>query len=378
MFNREFRFCCLFVFALIAAFAVLSVSAENTGPGVAGFLKTLQDGNPQQREQAILGISALYYENEELGTSKQEVVAALRRHLKDQNQAVRQWAACILNEIEPSDKEGVPILIEALTSEGVSPKLREHVILDISGLNENEGLGAKKQEVVTALRHRLKDENHIVRQCAAYVLNKIEPADKEVIPVLIEALTERTDYDRRAMGAIGSFGPEAAAAVPAIVAVLKEDGGGLGFNYAGLELDCVWTLEKIGTPEAMEAIKPFKRKEALVVKLGRPFTFVSESIMVSSMGTIFFVILYVWSRFRRRRGDKIICWPLLIPVPVWGICVHNAFWTRAESGAILTPLEVRAIGTMVLLAATLAGIIPWLVSILRLHRPTTAPGSPEA
>ncbi|MEI7482928.1 MAG: HEAT repeat domain-containing protein [Elusimicrobiota bacterium] len=245
MFNREFRFCCLFVFALTAAFAGLSISAENTGPGVTGFLKTLEEGNPQQREQAIFDLSALYDENEELGGKKQEAIAALRRHLKDPNQIVRQWAACTVRKIEPSDKEAIPVLIEALTSEVGNPELREQVILAISGSNDNDELGARKQEVVAALRHRLKDDNHIVRQCAAYVLNKIESSDKEVIPVLIEALTERTDYATLAMGAIGSFGPEAAAAVPALAALLKD-------NWSGLDGNWALTLKRIGTPEAME------------------------------------------------------------------------------------------------------------------------------
>ena len=210
MINQKFRFYGLFVFALIAAFAGLSVFAGNMDSGVAGFLKTLEEGNPQQREQAIFDLSALYDENEELGGKKQEAVVALRRHLKDPNQIVRQWAACTVRKIEPSDKEAIPVLIEALTSEVGNPELREQVILAISGSNDNDELGARKQEVVAALRHRLKDDNHIVRQCAAYVLNKTEPSDKEVIPVLIEALTERTDYATLAMGAIGSFGPEAA------------------------------------------------------------------------------------------------------------------------------------------------------------------------
>ena len=371
MLNRKFRFYCLFVFALIAAFAGLSVSAENTGPGVAGFLKTLEDGNPQQREQAILGISGLYDTNEELGGKKQEAIAALRRHLKDQNPVVRQWAACTVLKIEPSDKEAIPVLIEALTSEGGNPELREQVILAISGSNDNDGLGAKKQEVVAALRCHLKDQNQGVRQWAARILYEVEPSDKEVIPVLIEALTERTDYTTNALGAIGNFGPDAAAAVPALAALLKD-------NWRGLELNWAGELEKIGTPEAMEALKPFKRKRELLKNGGLPFRFVAGSIAVSSLGTIFFVILYVWSRLRRGRGDNIICWPLLIPVPVWGLCVYNAFWERAQSGAIIRIAEAESLLSMVLLAATLAGIIPWLISLLRLRRPNAAPGSPEA
>ncbi|MBI4802265.1 MAG: HEAT repeat domain-containing protein [Elusimicrobia bacterium] len=255
------------------------------------------------------------------------------------------------------------------TLEEGNPRQREIATSEIFCLNKKEGLGAKRQEVISALRRNLKDENHIVRQGAATTLHEVDPSSKEVIPVFIEALQEKTTYyDLYAAVILKDFGSEANDAVPALIGLLKD-------NWRGKKLNWAITLEKIGTPEALAAVKPFRRKMEIQETFSKPFRIVSESVVISSLGTLGFIGLYLWSRHRRKKGGKIICWPLLIPMVFWGFCIYVAFWNRTHIGLIIPVYEAEFYLSIVLFAMTLAGIIPWLVNVLRWRKKCTAPGA---
>ena len=75
------------------------------------------------------------------------------------------------------------------------------------------------------------------------------PEAKEVVPTLTEALGDSRECCRAAAVVLGKLGPDAGAAVPALVAILK---GG------EFDQDVVWALGEIGSA-AREAVPVLKK-----------------------------------------------------------------------------------------------------------------------
>jgi hypothetical protein len=123
----------------------------------------------------------------------------------------------------------------------------------------------------------------------------------------------------------------------------------------------IWAakLENIGTPEALEAIKPFRQKQAMRRKLVRPISIFTDNRIGSSLMTLWLFGLVLWSLARRKKGDKIVWWPLLIPMAVWGMCVYEP--VTAEPFPIEFQIRIS------FLIVTLVGVIPWLASWWRVR-----------
>ncbi|MBI5244033.1 MAG: HEAT repeat domain-containing protein [Elusimicrobia bacterium] len=232
-------------------------------------------------------------------------------------------------------------------------------------------LGTRRDEVISSLLRLLKDENMLIRQKAAVTIERIDPIEREeTLPVLIEALMGKSEYFRDAASIIGRFGPRAKDAVPAVIEAMKrEEKDSLIMPF------WVSTLERIGTLEALEAVKPYNQKMERQEKLVRPISMLSDSYLGSSLMTFGFLGLFWWSRVRRKKGDKIISWPLLIPVPFWGICIYNVYYRRSYP-PVFDAFFVEIY--IFLLVVTLVGIIPWLSSLLwgRMRARPTAPTTP--
>ncbi|MBI4801472.1 MAG: hypothetical protein HY796_03005 [Elusimicrobia bacterium] len=66
-----------------------------------------------------------------------------------------------------------------------------------------------------------------------------------------------------------------------------------------------------------------------------PYLYISDKPLLNTFITLAFIFLFWWSRRRRRAGVKLIYWPLLIPVIVWGFNVALAIETSKEVGVPL-------------------------------------------
>jgi HEAT repeat protein len=82
--------------------------------------------------------------------------------------------------------------------------------------------GAWARPTVPALRQALEDSQARVRIQAALALEKLEPKKHKIVPVLIEALRDREDFNVRtqAANALATLGPAARDAVPALRAAV--------------------------------------------------------------------------------------------------------------------------------------------------------------
>ncbi|MBU2573547.1 MAG: hypothetical protein KKH28_05665 [Elusimicrobia bacterium] len=257
--------------------------------------------------------------------------------------------------------------------ENKDAKIRENAIINFYSIDLNKQPNNKRDEALTGLKRLLKDPEKAVRYEAASVIASINSSCTEAVPVLIEALEEKNKSEGRYIQELGRFGPAAASAVPVIIEAMKRRPGDHSW-----ETLCALILENIGTPEALEAVKPYKQKWAMQIKLVNPIRTLRDSIFGSALMTFGLLGLFWWSRMRRKKGDNIVCWPLLIPVPFWGLFVYHAFWLRANTGPIITVWEAEFHFSVAIFIITLAGIIPWLISVLLWRKKGVMPSAPAS
>ncbi len=105
------------------------------------------------------------------------------------------------------------------------------------------------------VRCALKDEEGSVRKVAAEALGGIGPEAKAAVPALIEALKDpEGDVRREAAQTLGQIGPEAKAAVPALSEALKDTEWEVR-SGAGRALGGIGPEAKAAIPALIEASK---------------------------------------------------------------------------------------------------------------------------
>jgi HEAT repeat protein len=88
----------------------------------------------------------------------------------------------------------------------------------------------------------------------ASILGKIGPEANAAVPALIEAFRDEDKFVRRiAAEALANIGPDAKAAVPALIETLKDVNEVIRSSAAS-------ALEKLNTPEAQKALKEYRKK----------------------------------------------------------------------------------------------------------------------
>jgi HEAT repeat protein len=115
--------------------------------------------------------------------------------------------------------------------------------------------GPTKDEV-TKLVKDLKDNNPSVRTKAARALEKLDPAAKDAIPVLIEALKEQQDVTIPPIAA-RALARQGSAAVPALIEALEIKDGRVQ-AYAAKALKQIGPDAKQAAPALIEVVKKHK------------------------------------------------------------------------------------------------------------------------
>ncbi len=200
---------------------------QNLGPeAIPALTKAMRHDNYQVKTFAAVG----------LGKVGAPAIPALTVALKDRDKNVRSRAAFAFSVMGPQAEPAIPVLKEALRDWN-------------AGDEAAAALGKIGPKGVAILLTALRDERRGVCDAALGGLGiqgvVLGPKAKEAVSVLIEALGDSYEpRRRRAAVVLGKLGPDAGAAVPALVAVLQ---GG------EFDQDVVWALGEIG-PAAGEAV----------------------------------------------------------------------------------------------------------------------------
>ncbi|MBI4801706.1 MAG: HEAT repeat domain-containing protein [Elusimicrobia bacterium] len=230
------------------------------------------------------------------------------------------------------------------------------------GLVGQESKDDERKEVIAALKRHLYDTDKSVRYNTAEALAGMDTSVKDVIPILIEELKDKDMKPDTAALALRHFGPEARDAVPIIIDLMKKEGIDYSWGHPISHYGDV--LRDIGTPEALAAIQPLKRRELISDIFYAPFSLLLQPVF-ALLTSLCFAGLFWRSHAQYTKGKKIKYMPLLIPALSWGCWgMYEAYehYEQMDSfgGAVF-------IVCWFLFLATLAGVIPWLVSWLRVR-----------
>jgi HEAT repeat protein len=258
--------------AAVGALAELGQRCQSAIPHLTATLS--QDEQGDIRSAAAFALGEVGPTATRPGSRPQEVVLALARAMQhDANEDVSFWAAKVLRKFGPDARPALPFLREALKGKQWRQSDVASIAADVlarlgpvavpvfdEALQDEEcglrsclveylgEMGAMAEPVVPTLMGLLKEEDPALRQAAASALLQIDRrlAIRAVVPVLGELKGEESGRAERALLDLGALGPEAKAAVPALVKVLT--GGREGYRQAAAE-----ALGAIG-PEANAAV----------------------------------------------------------------------------------------------------------------------------
>ena len=190
------------------AVAALAELGRRAGPAVSALIDVLEnDPNKTTRRSAVTVLGRI-------GPGAKAAVPALIKVLEQGDYHIQSAAARSLGEIGPDAKAAVPALTRALDSKITSVTYNAaHALGAI-------GPGAKEAEA--ALLTHMSSVTPYIRATAAEALWRID-RHPDAIPALIRHLQDpKTTDPGEAAETLGRLGPDAKAAVPALVAALKD------------------------------------------------------------------------------------------------------------------------------------------------------------
>lgn len=187
----------------------------NIGPAaVPRLIEALTDKRANVRAGAAVALG-------QLGREDPRCLPALIAARKDDAPVVRRWVIWALGAIDPPSKEAVQALAEALQDQDL--KVRGHaasMLFSLATYRRSEGV-ALSVAIPGLLKAARSDDIHI--RCEALrTLGAIGPRDRAVFPTVIEGLGDKEpQVVAMAVFGVRSMGPDARAAVPALVKLLQ-------------------------------------------------------------------------------------------------------------------------------------------------------------
>jgi beta-lactamase regulating signal transducer with metallopeptidase domain/HEAT repeat protein len=184
----------------------------------------------------------------QLDSDAQAAAPALIKAMRDEDALVRENAANAVYRIQPEAQGFAAALAEMLKDD--LPSLRANAASFLGNLKLSEG----RAFTVPALVAVLEDPDANVRLAAISALVNIKPPARELIPGVAKRLTDNfSTVQRQAFEIINTYGPEAKAAVPALIAIARDSSASIE-----LRLQAIGALGQIG-PNAREAVPVLKK-----------------------------------------------------------------------------------------------------------------------
>jgi HEAT repeat protein len=215
-----------------AAAASLGMIEPDAQVAVPALLKALKDADGPTRIQAIMSLG-------QVGEPEQ-VIPLLIPILRERGGAGGSPSSAAQAALQAIGPKTVPALIEALSDQQAETRLAS---LRILGRFGNQARAAVSR--ITAL---LQDPDELVCVNAAEALWKVDRRAQAAIPVLIQGLKNQQSWPIRSDASyiLGQIGPEAKAAVPALIELLRD-------QYDDIRRNAIEALGRIG-PEAKTAV----------------------------------------------------------------------------------------------------------------------------
>jgi HEAT repeat protein len=184
------------------------------GPAsLPGLKEALRHKNPKVRSYTAIALAQLKGETD-------QVVAALRVTLKDEDARVRMSVLYGLAIVGPAAKAAVPDLVECFKDRAVV----ENQSIRSKALHTLEQIGREAKSATPEVLKALEGEDSELHYSAARALGALAPGDEVVIAALVRTLKEKGKGIARigAADGLGRMGPAAKGAVGDLLEVAKE------------------------------------------------------------------------------------------------------------------------------------------------------------
>jgi HEAT repeat protein len=223
-----------------AAASALGTTGRGVEGAVPAVIAALKDENSGVREHAA---QALF----EMGSKELAAVPLLIGLLGDESADVRSSTADALGTIGPQAKAAVPALTRALDDKDRRVRRQaasalahmgceaEPAVPALIKLLEDESSAARQDTANPRGRQQRREGEWTARGAAALALGSIGPPAEAAVPALTELLRDKTaDVRYSAAWALGGIGPRAKPAVPALIELLRSDEMPQGFAARAL------------------------------------------------------------------------------------------------------------------------------------------------
>ncbi|HMF17130.1 MAG TPA: HEAT repeat domain-containing protein, partial [Gemmataceae bacterium] len=204
----------------------------------------LKDSNTTVRQQAVWSLQNVQ------GGDSAEIVAALKKVMKDENAGVRSAA---VQSLWRHGAKGLPLLIEALKDKDAG--VRQQAVWTMQNVQ-----GADLKDALPILKKLLKDDNNPnVRQGVIQIMARIgEPG----IPLLIHALDDSQENVRwMAAMHLRNFGDKASKAIPKLTDLAVKD------NNSNVRVHSMYTLVHMGDDGVTSLVRAVSGKKDANLKL---------------------------------------------------------------------------------------------------------------
>ena len=153
-----------------------------------------------------------------------------------------------------TQEQKVERLIKQLQDQDVN--VRMNAIRALMLIGTPAAIKAAEGAIPFLIQQLQNDQDKWVRMLAAMALGPIGEGAVNAVPALIQALQDQDVSVRYyAAYALGKIGQDAKDAVPALIQALQNDHNVRGRDSATI------ALEKIGTPEALKAVKEYQSRQ---------------------------------------------------------------------------------------------------------------------
>jgi HEAT repeat protein len=194
----------------IRAIIEMGEKGERAIPALVG---ALGDRDEDVRESAALALSRI-------GTKARSAASALKAALRDSDWTVRREAAGALARVGPEPGQAMPAL-ESVVKDDPRPEVRAAAASAIVSVARS---ASERSRAVLDLIVALEDRDPRVRKASASALGTFGPDATAAVGPLTAHLLKDPDRHARswAADALGEIGPTARSAVPLLIAALKE------------------------------------------------------------------------------------------------------------------------------------------------------------
>ena len=153
-----------------------------------------------------------------------------------------------------TQEQKVEKLIKKLQDQNVNARM--NAVRALGKIGTPEAIKAVEDAIPFLIQQLQSDQDKWVRMLAAMALSAVGEGAKDAVPDLIQALQDQDVSVRYyAAYALGKIGQDAKDAVPALIQALQNDHNVRGRDSATI------ALEKIGTPEALKAVKEYQSRQ---------------------------------------------------------------------------------------------------------------------